>query len=954
MAGTVPAVVRMAQTVLDDIRDDVESERWRELQKQLPAKALEMQRAGEAVDAAALKALALGPREAFNRAAKTAALTLADLAQTFAREGEKADGPYGPAHDWLAAYGPIFMQQDVEALRARYNHRYGRLLPHVNIEQLNQLYEFLPERLDIEFVKLLAMERLVYRTDLMGRLMQEENRDVLLSLMRENRLNDHEILCAAAGCGDTAFIRALYAQNPDIIRNAPLIRAREEAIKGGHVETFDFLQSVAQMVPDATENFIDAAIAGGHLAFLERIFPPEKRTQDNFEKLLHKACREDNVAGVAWLRDAGVDLRAVAENMLPELLLKERKQVVGLLLAENILTPDMVVSAVMRVGDMIYHRHDDVKKIRDFIDECGFTSLLSKATAVTEDAALCDWQVESLRTAVEGRVGMKVFNYLLHGLLGAGQSSLYQCANHILFCRKYGDEAGAKTLARRLNERVVALDAIVAAIDDKALQQKYEDMPGKLVFALTHDVNRRATATEGIVFLIRTLPALPWSGLVPALIRDKAYEQKWYEVATIIDECGVGDLPDDYLREVSARAAAARRWRRALPEREVHAPLLACSPDSLPAECFCRTADFLSRTGIADNPGKADEAAYGLALLFRTEDRIARYLQKWGGTERRSLHKLVAGAQRAFPHGGTFKDIDAKKWGDAVLKYGPEMMGLLRYADKIPAPGATLQETRRMAAAHIFKGGAAYPELAAFCLQIERNQDSFDRAVKLIEKQKANPVVKNIPDITIAGEEFGMPGARFRRLADDDFRGLYLGKLVDCCQHIDHSSGARCAEHGFLSPEGGFYVVETADGEIIGQCWAWRGTKGEMVMDSLETKGERISKKQWTALTAVIAARIEAGGDITALLAGTDGERCPALGHPKAAVPARGRDHDGYPDSREQYMLWQSPGYDPGPAPERQGPPPPPPPQGLNPQPGAGNFYMQHAPLRPPPFPGPR
>jgi hypothetical protein len=74
--------------------------------------------------------------------------------------------------------------------------------------------------------------------------------------------------------------------------------------------------------------------------------------------------------------------------------------------------------------------------------------------------------------------------------------------------------------------------------------------------------------------------------------------------------------------------------------------------------------------------------------------------------------------------------------------------------------------------------------------------------------------------------------------------------LHDVSQSSD--IGDRRRGQLYLNPDAGFYVVAvptSAGGEkIVAQCWAWRGTKGELVLDSLETLGDQMKEGQWKAL----------------------------------------------------------------------------------------------------------
>ena len=75
----------------------------------------------------------------------------------------------------------------------------------------------------------------------------------------------------------------------------------------------------------------------------------------------------------------------------------------------------------------------------------------------------------------------------------------------------------------------------------------------------------------------------------------------------------------------------------------------------------------------------------------------------------------------------------------------------------------------------------------------------------------------------------------------DDARGPWLGKLTDCCQHLEHSIGNKCARHGQASPDGGFFVVENDDGDIIAQSWIYKTPNGGFCFDNCEalTLGNR-------------------------------------------------------------------------------------------------------------------
>jgi len=315
-----------------------------------------------------------------------------------------------------------------------------------------------------------------------------------------------------------------------------------------------------------------------------------------------------------------------------------------------------------------------------------------------------------------------------------------------------------------------------------------------------------------------------------------------------------------------------------------------------------------------DNPGElaAWKYAYNTARLFRSTDQVLKYLEKWGKFEGHPLHDVL---YMINPPPG---DFDIKGWGDAIMQQGPGMAKLIAFADKIPQPlrsddGSvySLQKTRMEAARFVYKNAWKNPELAQLCFELLWTQGVFSQALGLTEKYRekyaANDNRKRegrIPDIILDGDSFGLPGCTFRKLADGDARGLALGEYTDCCQHLANA-GAECAAHGFLSEDGGFYVVEDKHGKIIGQTWAWRGEDGEMVFDSLEYLTARMKPENWKKICDGIARQLrENAGDITALNVGTGG-KTPQNIFNKAAQPARPKAYAGYRDSTTQYHVWK-------------------------------------------------
>ncbi len=350
-------------------------------------------------------------------------------------------------------------------------------------------------------------------------------------------------------------------------------------------------------------------------------------------------------------------------------------------------------------------------------------------------------------------------------------------------------------------------------------------------------------------------------------------------------------------------------WKKAARAEPPDIELSVYDPSYFRPVAFAAVSEMIKQEGYSGK--EAAVYAFPASGLFGTEDRVLQYLEKWGVAGRQPLHDIIQMIK--LPEKKT-PEMDLKAWGDAVLRCGPSMAKLVKFADRIPVPAKSadgkswsMVKTREIASQFCYARAAEHPVLADLCFENDVEEKDFEVALALVKRA---PAVKNIPDIAIKGEDFDLPGAAFRRLDKDDVRGLFLGELTDCCQSIG-GAGAACAEHGFTSKDSGFYVVENAKGKVIGQTWAWRGEKDELVFDSLETLGGNVSGQQWKKLTEVFAKAVANDpGDITAFNVGTGGATPESLAHAfqAASSPAAPRGHNGYRDSGNQITLWSAAG----------------------------------------------
>lgn len=304
--------------------------------------------------------------------------------------------------------------------------------------------------------------------------------------------------------------------------------------------------------------------------------------------------------------------------------------------------------------------------------------------------------------------------------------------------------------------------------------------------------------------------------------------------------------------------------------------------------------------------------AFVTAQIFQTRGRVTAYFERWGRAQAQPLYELIKDIYLPSK-----AEICVQSWGDAIIKCGPSMARLVQHAHYLEKPmknaGGTAWSmicTRDAVAPHAYHHGMENPELARICLEHDMNQDSFDKALAVIKE--APPAQKNLPDLAIQGEKFGMKGARLYRLPANDVRGLYLGQYTDCCQYVGEN-GEACAIFGYKSPESGFYVIENARGQIIAQSWAWRGADGALCFDSLETLGHNVPPEKWPEILKAIADHLDedparGATPVTRFVVGAGGDT-PANTlsaiFKKAAKPSSLPEYDGYSDAKQQFLIWR-------------------------------------------------
>ena len=158
------------------------------------------------------------------------------------------------------------------------------------------------------------------------------------------------------------------------------------------------------------------------------------------------------------------------------------------------------------------------------------------------------------------------------------------------------------------------------------------------------------------------------------------------------------------------------------------------------------------------------------------------------------------------------------------------------------------EEAMRIASAFKYNNVLS-AETAIVCANAGVSEDLFSKVqnyqLKLVEKStKLKGQSTSIP-LNIVVESNGYTASV---LDKTDARGWILGEITHCCQTIGNVGG-QCAIAGMRDGDKGFLVI-TKNSVIIAESWIWVSSKGNLVLDSVESKG--LSSVQLDSVANVI------------------------------------------------------------------------------------------------------
>jgi hypothetical protein len=250
-----------------------------------------------------------------------------------------------------------------------------------------------------------------------------------------------------------------------------------------------------------------------------------------------------------------------------------------------------------------------------------------------------------------------------------------------------------------------------------------------------------------------------------------------------------------------------------------------------------------------------NQAAYKAAMIFQSAERVLRYTDKWGSYSKSPMKSAIDELQAPY----VSKGVHWREWGDALLKFGPQMGFMLNYIEQVPRPlyNDKGEISLRLTRDHIWK--TCYPkkqldmDLAGLCFRLERTNAHFELALNTWRDRKRDDatLTMTVPDITIDGASFGLPGYTLKRMSYDDQRVMFLGDFTGCCERIGYTF-EETVFHTLETRESGYYVLMEGD-DIRLHTWAWRGEGGQLVIDGYETDDSTITDEHLVAITQAIA-----------------------------------------------------------------------------------------------------
>ena len=242
-----------------------------------------------------------------------------------------------------------------------------------------------------------------------------------------------------------------------------------------------------------------------------------------------------------------------------------------------------------------------------------------------------------------------------------------------------------------------------------------------------------------------------------------------------------------------------------------------------------------------------NQMAYRAFLLFETPEKFDKFVRNTAKS-RWKAPRVTSVNQIRFPQKQHWPNVDFRAWGNVYLRFGLKATNSL-FLNASPYTTPSREEksiSLRQTWMSLFEvqeySGMTQEQAGQLVDEVERWSADPKTLTKILDilRERAPeeaPVYMQVPDFELDGEEYGVPGTRFRRMGTDDMRIFFLGKHTDCCEWVGGGyEGYRdTSKDVFQTRMSDFYIIEDEqDGEIVAHTWAWRTEDGGLVFDGFE------------------------------------------------------------------------------------------------------------------------
>jgi len=256
---------------------------------------------------------------------------------------------------------------------------------------------------------------------------------------------------------------------------------------------------------------------------------------------------------------------------------------------------------------------------------------------------------------------------------------------------------------------------------------------------------------------------------------------------------------------------------------------------------------------------EAYEHAYQLMVTFYEQStkknqhtnifsKLEQHLKKYWQGINKPLHDLAVSYTLPLAYQSNDERIDIKVWQNMIDKKGGRALKLFSHAHEMNKNPQSYEEALNAITALTYPRVAENKAFAFLCQHYQISCEEFNKSLDILSSGKITLKEQDTLPITdVRSDEIPelrekYPNYHLLRLPKNDLRGLILGRLTNCCQHID-GAGESQAIDGMRLENNGFYVLiqgelgalEDIDScKFLGQAYGWRSRHGSLVFDSWE------------------------------------------------------------------------------------------------------------------------